>query len=115
MEVSRSVPTSETLSNEQDRSQVVLRAMFNGKRLMIIKLGKYNSAEALHIDTRTTGSQGHICYQNRDRRVSVARAAVRMGVEEMGCKQDTGVHTNRLQVRNEHRDTEATVEQSKKH
>ena len=30
--VLRSVPTSETLSNEQDRSQVVLRAMFNGDK-----------------------------------------------------------------------------------
>jgi len=32
MRVSRSVPTSETLSNEQDRKQVVLRAMFNGEK-----------------------------------------------------------------------------------
>ena len=32
MEVSRSIPTSETSSNEQDRSQVVLRAMFNGDK-----------------------------------------------------------------------------------
>src|SRR5882724_7009406 len=30
MEVSRSVPMSETSLSEQDRSQVVLRAMFNG-------------------------------------------------------------------------------------
>jgi len=30
--VSRSVPTSETSSNEQDRSQVVLKAMFNGEK-----------------------------------------------------------------------------------
>jgi len=29
---SRSVPTSETLSNEQDRSQVILKAMFNGEK-----------------------------------------------------------------------------------
>jgi len=35
----------ETLSSEQDRSQVVLEAMFNGTRLMIIELGKYNSAK----------------------------------------------------------------------
>ena len=48
MRVSRSVSTSETSSNEQDRSQVVLKAMFIGQRLMIIKLGKYNSAEELH-------------------------------------------------------------------
>jgi len=32
MDVSRSVPMSETSSNEQDRSQVVLRAMFNGDK-----------------------------------------------------------------------------------
>src|SRR5882724_7590099 len=32
IEVSRSVPMSETLSSEQDRSQVVLRAMFNGDK-----------------------------------------------------------------------------------
>jgi len=53
-------PVLETSSNEQDRSQVVLKAMFNGIRLMIIKLGKYNSAEELLIETRTAGSQGHI-------------------------------------------------------
>jgi len=45
MDVSRSVPTTETSSNEQDRSQVVLRAMSMGIRLMIIELGIYNSAE----------------------------------------------------------------------
>ena len=32
MEVSRSIPMSETSSSEQDRSQVVLRAMFNGEK-----------------------------------------------------------------------------------
>ena len=58
-----------------------------GKRLKIIELEKYNSAEELHIETRTTGSQGHICYWNRGRRVSVTREAVCMGVEE------TGMHT----------------------
>jgi len=53
-----------------------------GIRLMIIELGKYNSAEELLIETKTTGSQGRICYQDRDWRVSVTRAAVRM--EEKG-------------------------------
>ena len=53
-----------------------------GIRLMIIELGKYNSAKELLIETRTTGSQGHICYQDGDRRVSVTRVAVRM--EEKG-------------------------------
>jgi len=32
MDVLRSIPTSETSSNEQDRSQVVLREMFNGDK-----------------------------------------------------------------------------------
>jgi len=32
MEVSRSVPMSETSLNEKDRSQVVLKAMFNGEK-----------------------------------------------------------------------------------
>jgi len=70
----------------QDRSQVVLRAMFNGDKIMIIKLGKYNSAKELLIETRTTGFQGHICYWDGDRRVSVAREAVRMGLEGTGVR-----------------------------
>src|SRR5882724_4333282 len=88
MEVSRSVPMSETSLNEQDRSQVVLKAMFNGERLMIIELGKYNSAKELLIGTRTAGSQRHICYQDEDRRVPVTRAAIRM--EEKGSGMQTG-------------------------
>ena len=32
MDVSRSVPMLETSSNEQDRSQVVLREIFNGDK-----------------------------------------------------------------------------------
>ena len=59
-----------------------------GKGLMIIELGKYNSAEELLIGTRTTGSQGHICYRDGDRRVSVNRAAVHM--EEKGTGMRTG-------------------------
>jgi len=55
-----------------------------GIRFMIIGLGKYNSAEELLIETRTTGSQGHICYQNGDRRASVTRAAVCMEEKGMG-------------------------------
>jgi len=47
MEVSRSIPMSETLSSEQDRSQVVLRAMSMGTRLMIIELEKYNEIREL--------------------------------------------------------------------
>ena len=55
---------------------------------MIIELGKYNEAEDLHIETRTAGSQGHVCYRDGDRRVSVTRAAVRM--EEKGMGMQTG-------------------------
>jgi len=57
-----------------------------GKRLKIIKLGKYNSAKELLIETRTTGLPGHICYQDGDRRVSVTRAAVRMEEKGMGMR-----------------------------
>ena len=53
---------------------------------MIIKLGKYNKAEELDIETRTAGSQGHVCYRNGDQRVSVTRVAVCMGVEETGMQ-----------------------------
>src|SRR5882724_1923805 len=57
-----------------------------GKRLMIIELGKYNSAEELLIVTRTTGSQGHVYYQGKDRRTSITRVAVHMGLEGTGMK-----------------------------
>jgi len=55
-----------------------------GKRLMIIKLRKYNEVGELHIKIGTTGSQGHVCYQDGGQRVSVTMAAVHMGVEETG-------------------------------
>ena len=55
-----------------------------GKRLMIIKLGEYNSAKELLIGTRTAGSQGHVYYRNGDQRVSVTRAAVCMEEKGMG-------------------------------
>jgi len=61
-----------------------------GIRLMIIKLGKYNSAEELLIETRTTGLQGHVCYWNGNQRASVTRAAVCMGWKGWGCEQGTG-------------------------
>ena len=54
-----------------------------GIRLMMIELGKYNGISELLIENRITESQVHICYQDRGRRVSVTRAAVHMGVEEM--------------------------------
>jgi len=66
---------------------------------MIIELGKYDEARELLIENRTTGLQGHVCYQNGGQRVSVTKAAVCMG-----CEQGTGAHTIGLQVGNEHRD-----------
>jgi len=57
-----------------------------GIRLMIIELEKYNSVEELHIETRTTGLQGHVCYRNGDWRVSVTRVAVHMELEGMGMR-----------------------------
>jgi len=55
-----------------------------GKRLKIIELGRYNSAEELLIETRTAGSQGHVYYWGEDRRTSITRAAVCMGLEGTG-------------------------------
>ena len=55
-----------------------------GIRLMIIKLGIYNSAKELLIETKTMGSQGYVCYWNRDRMVSVTGAAVCMEEEGIG-------------------------------
>ena len=51
---------------------------------MIIELGRYNKIGELFIENKTTGSQGHIHYKDGDRRVSVTRVAVHMGVKEMG-------------------------------
>jgi len=57
-----------------------------GIRLMIIELGKYNSAKELLIETRTTGSQGYVCYQDGDQRTSITRVAVCMVLEGMGMQ-----------------------------
>jgi len=51
---------------------------------MIIELERYNEIRELLIENRTTGSQGHICYQEGGWRVSVTMAAVCMRVKEMG-------------------------------
>jgi len=53
-------------------------------RLMIIKLRKYNKIRKLLIENGTTGSQTQVSYQDRVWEASVTRAAVRMGVKEMG-------------------------------
>ena len=54
-----------------------------GQRLMIIKLERYNEIRELFIENRATGSQGHVCYWDGGRRVSVTTVAVHMGVKEM--------------------------------
>jgi len=78
-----------------------------------IELGKYNSAEELLIETRTTGSQD--MYAIRMELESICNwAAVRMGWKGQGCEQGTGVHTNGVQVRNEHRDVEDNCRAIKK-
>jgi len=51
---------------------------------MIIELERYNGIRELLIENRTTGSQGHICYQDGGWSVSGTMVAVHMGVEEMG-------------------------------
>jgi len=51
---------------------------------MIIKLERYNKIGELLIENRTTGLQGHVCYQDGGQRVSVTMAAVHMGVKETG-------------------------------
>src|SRR5882724_7339319 len=52
MDVSRSIPTSETSSNEQDRSKVVLKAKFNGEKTYD------NRTEEIHRSQRTTYREG---------------------------------------------------------
>ena len=56
---------------------------------MIIELKKYNEAKELLIETRTTGSQAQVSYQDVVREAPVTRAAVCMGVKETGCEQGT--------------------------
>jgi len=58
----------------------------DGQRLMIIELGKYNETDALLIETAATGSCWHICYWDKDRKVSVTMAAVPMGKEGTGAQ-----------------------------
>ena len=53
---------------------------------MIIQLRKYNEIGELLIENRTTKSQVCVCYQGRDRRVSITRVAVFMGVKGMGMQ-----------------------------
>jgi len=64
---------SETSSSEQDKSLEVLRAMFNGDRLMIIKLRKYNKIRELLIENGTTGSQAQVSYWNGVQEATVTK------------------------------------------
>src|SRR5882724_11772035 len=57
-----------------------------GIRLMIIELRKYNEIGGLLIENRTAGSQAQVSYQDVFREASVTRAAVHMGVKEMGMR-----------------------------
>jgi len=50
-----------------------------GKRLMIIELRKYIEVGELLIEKGSTVSQAQVIYRVEDQRVSVTRAAVRIG------------------------------------
>jgi len=50
--------------------------MFNGIRLMIIELEKYNEIGELLMGNRTTGSQAQVSYWDRFWEASVTRAAM---------------------------------------
>ena len=69
----------------------------NRQRLMIIKLGKYNSADELLIGHMNARLQRWVINWNMERRVSVARAAVRMKEKENGTRDKrSGLHTSDL-------------------
>ena len=55
-----------------------------GIRLMIIELRQYNEVRELHIENRTAGLWAQVSYRGMIRKASVTKAAVRMGVTEMG-------------------------------
>ena len=55
-----------------------------GIRLMIIELREYNEVREIHIENGTTGSQAQVSYRDMIWRASVTKAAIRMGVTEMG-------------------------------
>jgi len=87
-----------------------------GIRLMIIELRKYNEIRELLIENRTTGSQAQVSYWDIVREASVTRAAVRMGVKEMGMQtghRGTYKQASRLGLRTGMR--AGTVEQSEEH
>ena len=57
-----------------------------GTRLMIIELEKYNEIRELLIENGTTGSQAQVSYRDMVWVTSVTKAAVCMGVKEMGMQ-----------------------------
>ena len=54
--------------------------------LMIIELGKYNSAKELLIESNSAGSPGLVNYRSGSRKVSVTTAAVRMEEKRTGVQ-----------------------------
>src|SRR5882724_4468056 len=53
---------------------------------MIIELRRYREIGEPHIEKGTTGLQAQVSYRDEVQEVSVTRAAVCMGVEEMGMR-----------------------------
>ena len=68
---------------------------------MIIELRRYNEIGELLIENGTTGSQAQVSYRDMVRETSITRAAVHMGVKEMGMQTRNRAHTISLWVRNE--------------
>jgi len=66
--------------------------MFNGIRLMIIELGKYNEIGELLMEKRTTGSQAQVSYRDMFQGASVTRAAVHMGVRRWDANRAQGTY-----------------------
>jgi len=88
----------QTVSNG-DRSQVILKAMFNGEKTYDNQLRNYNKVRELHIENGTAGSQAQVSYRGVIRRASVTKAAVCMGVTEMGMQTENRGTYNRPPVR----------------
>ena len=57
-----------------------------GIRLMILEPRRYNEIWELLIENGITGSQAQVSYQDVVWETSVTRAAVHMGVKEMGVQ-----------------------------
>ena len=111
----KSIPTSETLSSEQDRSLEISEKCSRGIRLMIIELRRYNKIGELLVANGTTGSQAQVSYWDMVRETSVTRVAVCMGLRRWGCKQGAGAQTIGLQVGIENRNVHRHRGAIKKH